>query len=691
SEIFYDYGVNPKCPNGDKCDPDCSCGRFSEVWNLVFTQFNRKDGGVLEPLPAKNIDTGMGLERLVAVVQDKKTNYETDLFEPVIQAIDTEISKNIELREKKIIADHIRAITFAITDGIIPSNKERGSVVKRLINDSANIALNSGAEEPRVYKLVPAVVDVMKAPYPELGDKAKDIMMHIKNGEEAFILVRKQRVPELKEQLSLEQTPEQRGELYFKYRDTFGLPVPVILDTAEAAGISTDQIQRDMVYFLANMEQQKEKSRAGSKMAGDVFADASLNLNVAKTQFLGYSDATAKGVVLKLFKDNQEAVKVSEGDHIKILLDRTPFYAEAGGQIGDTGVISSSGGTIRVTDTKKKSDIYIHSGTVEKGTIKSGDAVEAKIDAGRRLSIMRNHTATHLLQAALRKILGTHVQQQGSLVAEDRLRFDFTHPQAIVKNQISEIESIVNGWVRASDLVETTELPLEEAKKSGALAFFAEKYGQKVRVVSIGGYSKELCGGTHVKDTGQIERVKITGEGAVAQGIRRLEAKTAKDAEEFIRQQEEIAKSQKEALALKEAAVQAQKFQLADILDEVKQKVDKILDKNAPQIVTHFIKYDNVGVEALRNAADVVKQSIPSAAVVIGSGSGYVVATASEDLIKHNIKANDIIEQIKPMINGNGGGRPQMAQAGTKDPAKIEAAVQHARQWLEQKFANIKF
>lgn len=692
SEIFYDYGVNPDCPKGDQCDPDCSCGRFSEVWNLVFTQFNRKEGGALEPLPNKNIDTGMGFERLVAVVQGKKNNFETDLFEPIFEET-AKLRLAVSETERRIIADHIRAIVFGISDGVIPSNEGRGYVIKKLIIDITDIVLRNNGKDPVIHKLVPAVVTAMGHPYPELKEKQQNIQQIVRKIEEAYIYVRETRVPELARKLQGTQDPQKIGELFFVYRDTYGLPLETILTVAKEKfpdGEKGPVVRQALQVYDTKMLQQKDRSRAGSKMTGDVFAHADLDLNIPKTEFLGYTEKEGTAKILKIFVDNAEQNRAVEGDEVKIVLDRTPFYAESGGQVGDTGFIKKNGASIRIEDTQKIADVFIHTGTVEQGEFLRNDTVDTGIDFDRRMSIMRNHTATHLLQAALRRVLGSHVQQQGSLVAEDRLRFDFTHPQAVSKEQIDEIKNIVNTWINADDAVQTREMSIEEARKSGALAFFAEKYGQKVRVLSIGDYSKEFCGGTHLKNTKEIRRFAITKEGSVAQGIRRLEARTGKGAEEFLSQQERDAEEQRKAQETKAREARAQKAKVADILREItKNKLEKIEDKNKPHAVVYMIK-EPVGNETLRSLSDSVKQNFRSAAVVLGSGDGYVVAAVTDDLVKQNIKANEIVNEFNRMTGGRGGGRPQFAQAGTKNLDKMSEAIQKTEDILRQRMGHLK-
>jgi len=711
SEIFFDFGVNPDCskknlPAGQagNCDPTCNCGRFAEVWNLVFTQFNRKDGGVLEPLPAKNIDTGMGFERLVAVMQGKKNNYETDLFQPIIKTIEEE-QKNqriiFDSKEKFIIADHTRAIVFAICDGIIPSNKERGSVIRRLIVDCTDLILRRHGK-PFINKLVPTVINAMRDPYPEIVSKAEEVIHQIKKVEDDHVQTHKIRIPELqkeiKKTLSLGRIEriEKLGQICFQYRDTFGLTLDTIFFEVVKAGVLEHIVVRKEAEDLLKqkfdvlMDQQRERSRAGSKMTGDVFADAELNLNVPKTEFIGYEHYRGTGKILKLFIENRDVAEVREGQSIKVVLDRTPFYAESGGQVGDTGSIIKDGFSIHVADTQKIADVFIHSGIVYKGTFKVNDAVDTQIDQERRLSIMRNHTATHLLQAALRKILGTHVQQQGSLVAPDRLRFDFTHPQGITNDQIQTIESLINTQIEANDVVEKKTMDLKEAKESGAMAFFAEKYKDVVRVVSIGDYSKELCGGTHLKSTSEIKNFRITNEGAIAQGIRRIEAMTAAAAIDFVqekgKQEAERTESQTKRLKELEERKKSDRQSLESFKNSLNGVINDSLTIGNTKIVTHT--FENVSQETLRYSADLIKQNTQSVAAIVGStfpNSAIMVVTTSGDLVTRGIDANQIIKELPPTVPFYGGGQPNFAQAGSKDPKQLPKAIEKIKNLIREK------
>lgn len=706
SEIFYDYGVNKNCVRGNQCNPDCHCGRFSEIWNLVFTQFNRKEGGILEPLPNKNIDTGMGLERLTAVIQGKKNNFETDLFKPIMNAVHAldPGHQNISLMEKRIIADHLRAIVFGIFDGVVPSNEGRGYVIKKLIIDIADIALKTGNQKPMIFTLVPSVALAMRQPYPEVSDKINTIAGIIRNVEEAYIKVRRERLPELKSAIDkVKSNPVELGKVMFTYRDTYGLTVPTIMTVMNEINILAGMQAQAEAEFKKLMEHQQKQSRASSKMTGDVFTGNDFDLNVPKTQFMGYDHVESTSTILKLYINDQSVNEAAKGDFVKIVLDRTPFYAEAGGQIGDSGLITHGEDRIRITDTQKMDDVYIHSGSVENGFFKINDQIHAAIDLERRLAVMRHHTVTHLLQAASRHVLGSHVQQQGSLVADDRLRFDFTHHKAISPEEINRIEEYVNECILNCDTVTKDILPIEQARKSGALAFFAEKYGKTVRVVSIGNYSKEFCGGTHLDSTGQIGFFKITSESAIAQGIRRLEAKAGTSAFAYVTGQErqlavmaQILKAPVTELVDRLNAQTKRLKQLEKELEQfrfeaIKNSLDAILNEaesltNGTKMVSYNFKDVDMGL--LRKVSDALKQKAKSSIILLGAytqDNASILIAVTDDLVKKGIKADEMITEIAPLINGRGGGRPQLAQAGSKDVEKVGQAMAQAKKIIKDK------
>ena len=706
SEIFYDYepekGTTPK-------DPDNENGRFSEIWNLVFTQFERKEGGELEPLPNKNIDTGMGLERLAAVMQGKTCNFDIDIFAPILKSIEAELEKagsKIDLSENRIIADHMRAIVFGISDGIIPSNKERGSVIRKLIITCSDISIRNGNNKPTIYKLAPSVCVAMGDQYPEIKEKSEDVAGMIESVEKAYIKVRKEKLPALEEKLMdiLKRTSSKGeialdvGKILFEFKDTHGLTLETMRTVVNLVfgNFDSDEIyEAALPTFDKLMSKQQEQSRASSKMTGDVFSGDNLDLGAPKTEFIGHKHAHSTSTIIRLVSGNQKVTEISKGDEVIVVLDKSPFYAESGGQVGDAGYIKNDGGSIRIKNTQKLDDIFLHIGTVEEGHFKVNETITAEIDLEKRLSIMRNHTATHLLQNALREILGKHVQQQGSYVSEDRLRFDFTHHKALTKDELLKIEALVNQYVINCETVTKEFLSAEQAKNSGALAFFAEKYGEIVRIVSIGNYSKEFCGGTHLDSTGQIGLFKIVSESAIAQGIRRIEAKTGPGAIEFTNSllhhldavsqtlkapiNELVGRIKTQSTKIKQLQKDLEKYKF----DTFKNSVDSIIGSsesiNKTHLISHFIKDADMG--ALRKIADLIKNKIKSSIIVLGATTdenASIIISVSSDLVKKNISANDLIKEIAPLIGGSGGGRPQMAQAGSKEIANVEKAIKKA-------------
>ena len=529
----------------------------------------------------------------------------------------------------------------------------------------------------------------------ELICKMNDVSSVVKNVEEAYIRVRKERLPELENELrQAEKDPQELGRIAFIYKDRYGLTASTIFAAMENQGIQEPLLINIEEIFRKHMLEQQRKSRVASRMTGDVFLEGELDVDIPKTKFEGYEYTQSTGKVLRLFIEDRNVKEVSKGDRVKVVLDKTPFYAEAGGQVGDTGYIVGknadrlpSGGKIRVEDTQKFNDVYIHRGVVEEGLLRVDETVETTIDVERRQAIMRHHTATHLLQAALREVLGKHVQQQGSLVAEDRLRFDFSHPKAISREELKRIEDRVNEHVAAGIPVRKEVLDIEEAKKKGALAFFAEKYGDKVRVVSIGDVSKEFCGGTHLKNTREIGIFKISSEGAVAQGIRRLEAKTGKEAEFFMQKEEALKRENIELAKAKERERELEKSRF----DRVRYSLDTIVSTaeivNNVRIVSYTLP--DASSELLRKTADLIKQKVAPSAVLVGTttseGSSYVIAV-TPDLENNGIKANEVTDEVnKEIPGGSGGGQPRMAQAGSKDINWARSAMEKATKILKEK------
>jgi len=697
SEIFFDWGKDAGCGKDD-CNPSCNCGRFVEVWNLVFTQFNRKEGGILEPLPKKNIDTGMGLERLAAVIEGVKSNFETDLFQPIVKEIVSKYQSIKVSTEKELVyavADHIRAIAFAILDGVLPSNYGRGYVVRKIIRKSILHLRALGIQKAFLYKLVPVLAEVMKSYYPELKERKENISEIILAEEKSFIVTLDSSPIIFKEKFSeffTKLDPEKAGRVAFQLYDTYGIPLDLTKSWLDKNGIDFSQ-----ELFNRELEAQKIRSKSQSAMKGDVFDLKGIELGLKKaTKFLGYQDYQGKAKILKVIKDNQEAKKISQGDTAEIILDQTPLYPEAGGQIGDTGELIKGKSIFEVLDTKKSGKVIIHIGKVKTGSFKKSDSVLARLNLKRRIAIARNHTATHLLQAALRKVLGVHVRQQGSLVAEDRLRFDFTHFKDIDRTQLDRIEELVNNYIVDNSSLCARQMPLSEAKRKGALAFFAEKYESKVRVVSIGEFSQELCGGTHLDSTGQIGIFKIIHEGSVAQGIRRIEAVTGKQAYRIIKEeegiiadvssmlnapQERIAEDLEKRLSrLKELERQMH----SQRLDAVKTSLDAVIQNaqiiNEIKIITHMM--ENVDMDLLRKSVDAVKSKTSNAVIALGSKSqerALLVVGVTSDLCEKGFDASKLILNAAPIIGGSGAGRKDFAQAGGNKPENLEAAFQEIR------------
>ncbi len=683
-ENFWPSEAKTKGPNGP-CGP-CSEIFFDqmEVWNLVFTQFNRKEGGRLEPLPKKNIDTGMGLERLAAVMQGVQNNFETDLFQPIIKEIVAGLRAQGSGQKELIyaIADHIRAITFAIYDGVLPSNEERGYVVRKLIRRSTVHSRALGIKQPFLYKLVPVVSEAMKRAYPELEGRKENIAEVILAEEKSFLSTLNSSDSLFKEKFMDMPDPQKTGIIAFQLHDTYGIPLELTKDWLDKQGIKISQ-----EAFEQALKQQKDRSKSQSGMKGDVFGIQDLHSDIKETKFLGYQEDAVKAKVIKIIQDNQE---------VKIILDKTPFYAEAGGQVGDMGVISKGKNVFAVTDTRRIGKVIVHIGKIKAGSFKKNDLVSAKIDRERRLCIARNHTATHLLQVALRKVLGAHVRQQGSLVAEDRLRFDFTHFKDIDQTQLSRIEEVVNGYILSNYLLRKKEMTLTQAKKSGALAFFGEKYAGRVRVVSVGDISKELCGGTHLNSTGQIGLFKIIQEGSVASGIRRIDAVTGKFAYKKIKEEEDVITGiafllgvprEKIAMELEKRLARIKELEKQLNLqgvDIIKASLDTFIEHaekiNEMKVITS--KIENINIGLLRKGVDLIKEKVDNAVIALGStnqGRALLVMGITPDLVQKGLDATGLIKEVAGVLGGSGGGRKDFAQAGGDKPENFEAAFQELK------------
>lgn len=700
SEIFFDYGRDKGCAKPGCGTPACDCGRFVEVWNLVFTQFNRKDNGELESLPQKNIDTGMGLERLTAVMQNARDNFGTELFQPLLKEINRQVTTSGCSKELSYaISDHIRAVTFTIYDGVLPSNESRGYVVRKLIRKSSLYLRILGIEQPFLYKLVPVVAEIMRVPYLQLQMRRENIAGIILAEEKNFISTLKSSDALLNDKFKgvlKKSDPKAAGLMAFQLYDTYGIPLELTKDW-----LTKYSIEFSEEVFNQELEQQKIRSKSQSAMKGDVFAGNALKLDIASTKFLRNEDKQSSFKILKIIKDNQEVKKISEGDTADVVLDKTVFYAEAGGQIGDTGELKKGRNIFEVLDTKRIDKVIIHIGRVKQGSFKSSDLVLAFVDKKRRLAIARNHTATHLLQAALREILGPHVQQQGSLVSDTKLRFDFTHFKNITEDEINRIEAVVNNFILDDYKLSAREMSLSLAKKTGALAFFAEKYESRVRVVSIGDFSKEFCAGTHLEATIQIGVFKIVRENAVASGVRRIEAVTAQAALRLIKENEDalgnitgILNTPKERITeeLQKKLTHIKELEKKLNLQKVflvRSSADEFISTAETVNKMNFIGKAVLGadISALRKTIDLIKQKTSNTVIVLGAaddGKVLLVLGITEDLCQKGLDASKMIVDISKIVGGSGGGRRDFAQAGGNNPANLPAALEELRNILKQ-------
>jgi len=688
SEIFYDYGQATGCGKKD-CTPACDCGRFVEVWNLVFTQFERKEGGALDPLPNKNIDTGMGLERLCAVMQGVKSNFETDLFVPIVKAIEAEVPNTQDEAQAAYlyaIADHVRAASFAIRDGVTPSNEDRGYVIRNIIRKAALHGRNLGIDKPFLYKLVYTVAKVMEAAYPEIMKSHEDISQVILAEEERFAATLKDGLRLINETIAATKAKEEKaisGEVAFKLFDTHGMPLIIIKEIAETKGIGVEE-----EGFNRLMQVQREQSRKASKMHAAVFVDSGIH---EKTEFIGYDKCRSKAKVLRILTPDGDDIEKADtkAGKVEIILDKSVFYGEAGGQAGDTGTLVAKGVDVEIKDAKKLQDAVILEGVVKQGELEKGAVVDTAIDEKRRLAIAKNHTATHLLQTALRDVLGGHVQQQGSSVMPDRLRFDFTHFKALTEDELDRAQEKVNQYIKEKHLVKTKEMGLDEAKKSGALAFFGDKYDQKVTVVSAGDFSNELCGGTHLKNTKEIGLFRIMREGSVASGIRRIEACTSDAALEWEKKYKELEKENEKALQKKEQNKKLMRAKLKDASKEAEGIIEKAKDISGTKLI--IARLEGAEANFLMKINDTIKAGEKSfAAFLVSEGSGKVnlLLSVSNNLVEKGIHAGKIISGIAKLASGSGGGKPEMAMGGAKDTSKIGDMLKAAEDILTKEISS---
>jgi alanyl-tRNA synthetase len=691
SEIFYDHG--PGVAGGPPGTPAADGDRYIEIWNLVFMQFNRDETGRLNPLPRPSVDTGMGLERIAAVLQGVHSNYEIDLFQDLIKAAARETHcKDLSSNSLKVVADHIRACAFLIVDGVIPGNEGRGYVLRRIVRRAIRHGYKLGQKRPFFYKIVPDLAKAMGEAYPELTGARERVAQVLKQEEERFADTLENGMKVLEGALTREDKMLE-GETVFQLYDTFGFPVDLTADIARERGVRVDY-----AGFEAAMDEQRTKARAASKFS----VQGAVEYNGQKTEFRGYDALTLEGRIVALYKEGTAVPAIEAGDSAVIVLDKTPFYAESGGQVGDRGQLVASRGTFHVSDTQKiRAEVFGHHGVLHTGRLAVGDAVEAKVDTMARARAAYNHSATHLMHAALRKVLGSHVQQKGSLVDPDRTRFDYSHNEPLSEQQIREIEKLVNQEIRRNVPVEARVMKYDEAIKSGAMALFGEKYGDEVRVLRMGDFSTELCGGTHVKRTGDIGFFKVVSETGIAAGVRRIEAVTADGALAWVQQQE--ANLQQAAAALK-APAQEVTQKIGQIVDNVKnlekelaRLKSKLASSQGDDLATEAVDVkgakvlaatiDGADAKALREAMDKLKDKLKSCVLVLAStdnGKVTLIAGVSSDLTA-KVKAGELVNFVAQQVGGKGGGRADMAQAGGNDPAKLPAALASVKDWVEQR------
>ncbi len=698
SEIHVDRGIEYGC-GSDDCKPGCDCDRFLEIWNLVFTQFDKDEKGVYHPLSHPNIDTGMGLERIATILEGTDNIFEVKEIKKIINKIEsisnykygTNKEKDVSIR---VITDHSRAMTFLVSDGVLPSNEGRGYVLRRLIRRAARHGKLLGINHEFLNDIVNTVIESWKVEYSELVDKKEQINKIIKAEEDKFqetidqgIAILESYINEMVE----DGTGSLSGERAFKLYDTFGFPLDLTKEILEERSFTVDE-----EGFNANMEEQRNRARNARADSGNSGWGGKDNMDLfdkLSSEFKGYDYTDYKAKITRLFKDNKVVEELVEGEEGIIALDKTPFYGESGGQVGDTGTIENDDFMAEVVDTKHiNDDLIVHYVRLLEGSAKSNSEVIAKVDDFKRNSLRRNHSATHLLHKALKEVLGSHVNQAGSIVLPNRLRFDFTHFEGISKEDLLRIEEIVNNKILEAMEVKTSILSLEEAQKTGAIGLFESKYADEVRIISMGDYSKELCGGTHVDNTSKIGLFKILSEGGIASGVRRIEAITGLGVYDYLNELNseideishtlksnrssllEKAQSLTEEIKLKDKEIEELKRKLAtDIAQDI---INSSIDANGVKIVTY--KVENMDIDSLRNLGDEVRNKIGSGVVVLASVNGDKVtflAMATKDLNAKGISAGNIVREVAKVTGGNGGGRPDMAQAGGRDATKVDDAL----------------
>ncbi len=697
TEIFYDHGAH--IPGGPPGSPDEDGDRYVEIWNLVFMQFDRSADGTLTPLPKPSVDTGMGLERICAVMQGVHSNYEIDLFDHLVKAAAKLLgTSDLASPSLRVIADHIRACSFLVADGVTPSNEGRGYVLRRIMRRAMRHGHKFGASPTFFAALLPALTDVMGKAYPELVQKQafiRDVLL--KEGEQ-FARTLATGMALLDEAVQdLGPTRTLDGEVVFKLHDTYGFPPDLTADIARERDLAVD-----MAGYEREMDAQRERARAASRFGMDLRAGVDLGTT---TEFHGYDQVAGSSRIVALLKEGHPVQSLAPGEEGEVVLERTPFYAESGGQVGDTGELAAGAARFAVSDTRKRGPAFSHIGRLAGGPLQAGMQVEARIDVARRERTRRNHTATHLLHAALREVLGTHVQQKGSLVAPDRLRFDFAHFQAVTPEELRRIERRVNEQIRLNAPAETRSMAYDEAVAAGAMALFGEKYGDVVRVLRVGDFSTELCGGTHVDRAGDIGLFKIVSEGGVAAGVRRIEAVTGEGALDYITQTDDLLRQVAGLVRGTRDDVVTRVQEGLDQQRQLEKQLRSLQDKLASGQGTDLAagavdiggvkvvatQLDGADATALRNAVDQLKERLKSAVIVLGTIAAgnkvSLVAGVTPDLTG-KVKAGEIVGAVAARVGGKGGGRPDFAQAGGTDAAALPAALGSVVEFVRGKLAG---
>jgi alanyl-tRNA synthetase len=691
TEIFYDHGDH--IAGGPPGSPDEDGDRYVEIWNLVFMQYDRDQSGKLNPLPKPSVDTGMGLERLCAVLQGVNSNYDTDLFQGLIKQVASLAKiKDLSNPSLKVIADHIRSCSFLIADGVLPSNEGRGYVLRRIIRRAARHGHRLGLQEPFFHKLVEPLIGTFHGAFPELIEAQEKVERGLLNEEERFSETLEQGMRILQDDIDRMKGKTISGDTVFKLYDTYGFPVDLTADIAREK-----DLKLDLEGFEKNMNQQRERARDASRF-GEGY-DVALDVK-SVTDFTGYEGLHGSTKVEEIFSANQATQTLTEGEEGILMLTETPFYAESGGQVGDSGVIQANDFCFEVSDTQKKGSAFAHIGKVTKGKVSIGDSVVAMVNENRRSEIVLNHSATHLMHAALRQVLGTHVQQKGSLVDPERLRFDFSHDAPVSEQEIFQIEQIVNAEIRKNTAASAELMDKDKALAAGAMALFGEKYGDEVRVLSMGEFSVELCGGTHVNRTGDIGLFKVIAETGVASGVRRIEAVTGENAFNWMQstlssfnQTAQILNARIEDAPQKASSAANRIKELEKELEQIKSKLatqaSADIESNAVEIdgikvLAHHL--EGADVKTLRDTLDRLKDKLGSAAIVLGTSKDSkvtLVAGVTKDQT-HRIKAGDLVNAVAIQVGGKGGGRPDMAQAGGDNPAALDKALQSVPDWVRE-------